>query len=251
MPVEVTRHGAVARVALQHGPVNAMDTALCVELAEAVGELSVDDDARAIVVTGNGRVFSAGVDLRAIVAGDSHHTETFLRALAHCFLVLFQTPKPTVAAVDGHAIAGGAVLAACCDHAVAADADLKIGLSELAVGVAFPTSAIEIVRQRTGASLREAVLHARTYPPAEAVRLGFVDEVVAPDRVLAAAHEVAERLAGVPAVTYALTKQQINEPANAAIRECAPRWERAATHIWQEGEGRAALERFVATNLRR
>ena len=251
MTVELSRHEAVARLTLRHGAVNAMDAELCVELADVVSELSVDDDVRGIVLTGNGRVFSAGVDLRRIVDGDAEYSETFLRRLAHCFLVIFQSPKPIVAAVDGHAIAGGAVLASACDHAVAAAAPLKIGLSELAVGVAFPTSAIEIVRHRTGPAMREAVLHARTYPPAEALRLGFVDEVVAPDRLLGHAHEVAERLARVPPATFAFTKQQITEPANAAIRECTPRWERAMARIWQEGEGRAAIERFASQHLRR
>ena len=251
MPVEVTRSEAIARVTMRHGAVNAMDSELCIELADTITELGLDDEVRGIVLTGNGRLFSAGVDLRRVVDGGSAYSEDFLRRLAHCFLVVFQTSKPMVAAVEGHAIAGGAVLACCCDHVVAADVDLKMGLSELAVGVAFPTSAIEIVRHRTGRWMREAVLQAKTYPPAEALRLGFVDEVVRANDVVPRAEAVAAELARVPAATYALTKQQITEPVNAAIRERTPRWERAMAQIWQAGEGREALEQFVAANLRR
>ena len=111
-----------------------------------------------IVLTGAGACFSAGVDLRAILDGGATYTDRFLAAVSAAFLAVFDHPAPVVAAINGHAIAGGCVLA------MAADVRLMstglIGLSEVAVGVPFPVAALEICRYAMGPSVTRAVLQA-------------------------------------------------------------------------------------------
>jgi enoyl-CoA hydratase len=251
MPLTVQREGAVALVRVAHGPVNALDTSLCVALAETCEEFTRDTSVSAVVLTGNGRAFSAGVDLKRILAGGDEYTREFLPALARCFLAVFGLAKPTVAAVDGHAIAGGCVIACACDHAVAADGPLQIGLTELAVGAPLPTSAIEIVRSRVRRRLREVVLHAGTYPPAEALEIGFVDEVVPAGSLQEHAATLAQRLARVPPDTYELTKRQLQRPALTAIRQRSAEWEPQVLERWRSDEVRAAIRRFVTERLGR
>jgi enoyl-CoA hydratase len=200
----------VAVLRLAHGPVNAMDLELCQALADAFRGL-VADPARAVVLTGTGRSFSAGVDLRRLLDGGPEHARQFLPALVDALRTPFELGKPVVAAVNGHAVAGGAILAAAADHVLMADGGGRIGVPEIVVGVPFPRAAIEVLRHRVGdVAARRLVLGAATHPPAAAVDFGLVDQVVPADELLTTAVAEARRLAAaVPPDTFALTKAQL------------------------------------------
>ena len=126
----------VSTVRLDHPPVNALDLGLLDDVIDAMSGITGP-----VVITGAGRCFSAGVDLPAIVDGGAEYTDRFMTALSAAFLAVFDHPAPVVAAINGHAIAGG------CVFAMAADIRLMsagtIGLTELAVGAMFPMAAIE------------------------------------------------------------------------------------------------------------
>lgn len=247
----VRHDGPVAVVALDHGPVNALDTALCDAITTTFEDLARrDDDVGAVVLTGNGRAFSAGVDLPHVLDGSPEDRRRFLASLVGCFVAVFRIATPTVAAVDGHAIAGGCVIACACDHRVAASAELRIGLTELAVGVPFPTSALEIVRSRTGHHLHELVLGARTYGPREALERGLVDEVVPPEQLESRALEVARRLAAVPPATYRLAKLALQHPAADRIDRLTGAWDPQVIELWSaDPVVGSAMERFAAEVL--
>ena len=103
-------------------------------------------DVKAMVLTGQGKMFSAGVDLKRLSAGGADYVRAFLPVLHKLYDAVFFYPKPVIAAINGHAIAGGAVLAACADRRVMAKDGGRIGVTELQVGVPFPALAFEIVR---------------------------------------------------------------------------------------------------------
>ncbi len=143
--IEIKVSDGIALVTLQHGKVNALDIEFCAALAARFKDLAASD-AKAVVLTGQGKAFSAGVDLRRLSDGGADYIRKFLPALHALYDAVFFYPKPVVAAINGHAIAGGAVLAACADRRIMAQGTGRIGVTELLVGVPFPALAFEIVR---------------------------------------------------------------------------------------------------------
>jgi enoyl-CoA hydratase len=132
---------------------------------------------------------------------------------------VFDHPRPTVAAVNGHAIAGGCVLALACDLRLMSGG--RIGLPELAVGVPFPTTALEIVRHALGSRAGQVLLGAQTEGRERALALGMVDELTEPGELLPRAVAVAGELAARSPESYRLAKTQLHRAANAAMESTA------------------------------
>jgi enoyl-CoA hydratase/carnithine racemase len=171
-----------------------------------------------LVLVGDGDAFSAGLDLREVAGLDRPAMERFLGLLEDLVATLFAYPGPAVACVNGHAIAGGCVLALCCDHRVAAsDPRIRIGLNEVALGVPFPPRTLAAVTFRVPPRARdEVLLGAELHAPEAALRLGLIDELSADP--LARARERAAFLAAHPAEAYAATKRTLR----AALVEASP-----------------------------
>jgi enoyl-CoA hydratase len=211
-----SRTMAVLRLA--HGKVSALDVDFCQALVRELDEIA-GSDARALVVTGTGSAFSAGVDLFRVLDGGAAYLRQFLPAMEAFFKTLLTFPKPAIAAINGHAIAGGCIIAAACDYRVMAEGSARIGVPELAVGVPFPTLPFEIVRARVlPTQFRDLVLTGRTVPPPEAIAVGLIDEIAPADVLLTRAEHAAERLADIPPVTFALTKRTFTEPLLERVR---------------------------------
>ena len=185
-----------------------------------------------ILLRGEGTAFSAGLHLKELSTLDRAGIETYLGVLDELVLALFHHDAPMVACINGHAIAGGCVLALTCDLRVATSAPgTKIGLNEVALGLEFPPRILRLVRARVGrAQQRRVLLEAGLYAPEEALRLGLVDEVA--DDPLAVAQRRLAVLAGHPLDAYAATKRALTDGALdlSAAEEAAwtqrilPRW---------------------------
>lgn len=215
-----TRDG-IAVLTLAHGKVSALDVDLCTAIVRALDEVAASD-ARALIVTGTGSAFSAGVDLFRVLDGGAEYLARFLPAMTALFEGLLTFPRPVVAAVNGHAIAGGCIIASACDYRVMAEGTGRIGIPELAVGVPFPALPFEIVRARLSPPVfHDLVLSTRTLPPAEALQLGLVDELAPPETVIARAEHHAQRLAGIPAIAFAVTKRLFTAPVLERVRAAA------------------------------
>jgi enoyl-CoA hydratase len=236
--------GDVAVLRIEHGRVGTMDAELLDALTEAV---TASD--RALVLTGTGSAFSAGVDLRRILDGGRPSTEAFLTSLSRMFRAVFDHPRPTVAAVNGHAIAGGCVLALACDVRLMSGG--RIGLAELAVGVPFPTSALEIVRHALGRDADRVVLRAETVGPEQAVALGMVHEVVDGGGLLPRALDLAAELAARSPEAYRLAKTQLHGPANAAIEATTADEDAAVLAGWTSDDTRRRIEAALDALTRR
>lgn len=249
--LEVKRRDAVDVLWLDRPPVNAADLDSLTDLADAVDRIAGESD-RPLVLGARGEVFSAGADLFRIIGGDHDYTAAFVAGLVRAFTTLFSFPRPLVGAVNGHAIAGGAILACCCDHAVCAEGPVKVGVTELAVGVPYPLAALEVVRHAVAPDrFEEVVFLAKTYSPEEARAIGFVSEVVPAGEVLARALEVAERLGRVPAATYELIKTAVRRPTLERIAAHEAVHDREATLGWQSDEVRAAIRGFLDRTIER
>lgn len=238
--IQVEHDGDVAIVRLAHGKVNALDLELLRAITTTMGEVA---DAGAVVLTGAGRAFSAGVDLRRIVDGGVAYAEEFLPALSEAFLAVFDCPRPVVAAINGHALAGGCVLAAASEIRFMSGG--TIGLTELVVGVQFPTVPLEIARYAFGPAAARLALTAGTFDTEEALRLGLVDEVVAADDLLPTAVRQAAALAGYPAHVYAATKEQLHREARRRIEERRVADDKAASDVWTDGQTLDGIKAFL------
>lgn len=215
--VHVERRDRVAVVMLDRPPANAMTAASLNELADVVDELGAADDTKGIVLTGAGRSFSAGLDLKALQDAGDAAQEELIEALNRAFLSVYACPRLVVAAVNGHAIAGGLVLALCCDVRLVADVSLSAGLAEARVSVVFPVGALEVVRTELAQPiLRRLVLDGRPIGAVESVDLGVFDRLVSADALLDEA--VAAAADGPPPGGFTKIKEQLRGPALQRMR---------------------------------
>lgn len=244
--IERETEDGILTLRLAHGKASVMD----VELLEALGtELEAAQDARAVVLTGTGSIFSAGVDLFRVLDGGQAYVDRFFPLLAGFCRQLFALPVPVVAAVNGHAIAGGGVTALAADYRLMAEGNGRIGVPEVLVGVPFPAAALEVVRFTVPRHRLQALVYtgsART--PHEALADGLVDEVVAPDALLPRAREVAAHLAALSPEVFRATKQALRAETLARM-DSAAAYDRDAHALWSAPEThdriRAYMERIA------
>jgi len=247
--IERQDHGPVAVLRLAHGKANALDRELLEALEAACEELE-RSQVHAVVLTGAGPIFSAGVDLLRVVEGGADYLGSFLPVLDRAVRRFFALPLPVVAAVNGHAIAGGAVLTAACDYRLMAAGSGRIGVPELLVGVPLPVAPLEVVRFALPPQhLQEALYRGRTDPPEEALRRGWIDEVTEPERLLPRALEVAGELARLPQEAFRLTKHQLRRPALERMERHGPEVEPAVLALWTAEPTRAWIRAYVERTL--
>jgi len=222
---------------LAHGKASALDLQLCAALQREFEAAAEASDIRGIIITGTGSIFSAGVDLPRLVNNGSKYVQDFVEALDAMLRAVFLFPKPAIAAMNGHAIAGGAIIAFACDYRLMSGG--RIGVPEALVGVPFPPLALEIVRFAVPRQHLQTMLYfARIVETDEAKTMGIIDEPVSAENLLLRAKEVAHQLAGITPDTFRLTKRQIREPflrdaaeiARASADEIDALWAAPATH---------------------
>jgi enoyl-CoA hydratase len=161
-------------------------------------------------------------------------------------------PKPLVAAVNGHAIAGGAIMMLACDQRLLARGTARVGLTEVRVGVEFPAWALEVARFATPPQhFPTLICTGRTWPPEEALARGLVDEVVEPERLLERACAVAEELAAIPPATFAATKLAVRRPMIEAARRQAALTDAALLERWCAPETLRQVAAFAEQTIKR
>jgi len=236
--IERQTNDGIVTLRLAHGKASALDTELC----EAItGELRDARDARAVILTGSGSIFSAGVDLFRMTNEGAPYVDRFFPALREAFVELFAFPRPVVAAVNGHAIAGGCLLAAACDYRLMSGG--KIGVPELLVGVPFPSVAIDILRYAAGTHAAQLAYSGVTLSPEDAKAKGLIDEVVEADQLIARANEIARRFASIPAQSFALTKLQ--------LRGLGKGTDADAVRVWSDPAIHAHIRDYLARTIKR
>jgi enoyl-CoA hydratase len=249
--IDVEQRGHVSIFHMRHGKANAMDTEFC-EGMTAQLEVYRHASTQALVLIGHGQIFSAGVDLLRVLEGGPAYLATFLPALCTVFETLFCYPKPVVAAINGHAIAGGCVLACAADYRLMAPQTGRIGVPELLVGVPFPTIALEIMRSGAAPQQFPALLYGgATFDPADAVERGLVDALGESGTLLEQAVAAAETLAALPPRAFALTKRQVREPVMKRVREDGPQFDVAVQELWEAPTTLAAIRAYVARTFKR
>jgi enoyl-CoA hydratase/carnithine racemase len=250
--IETTDHGDIREIRLARPPVNALNTELCRALIEAINR-ALDDGVRGIVLAGNPKIFSAGMDVPYLVSlGDNRHAlldawQAFFGAAR----TLAESRIPVVAALTGHAPAGGCVLALCCDYRVMARSvdtarPFAIGLNETEVGLVVPEGIQRLMRRVVGPYRAERLLVAGEMVPAEhALQIGLVDELVDQQDVTARAVSWLEKLLRLPhhpmLQTRALARRDLIEALDPGLIQLE-----RFVDAWHAPDTQAALHALVA-----
>jgi enoyl-CoA hydratase/carnithine racemase len=249
--IALEHHGPVALLRLQHGKANAVDVDLFDALLDRLDALEISD-ARAIVLTGQGSIFSACVDLHRVLEGGAGYLQTFLPTLSRIVQRLFAYPKPLVAAVNGHAIAGGCIIALACDRRLMAEGGGKMGVTELKVGVPFPVAPLEVLRFQVPDRLAQDLIYTGRLLGAEAaLAAGLVDQLVPASDLLEKALQAAGELAELPEGAFAMTKRQLRQEVVERIAAREQELDDEILRIWCDPATLATIRAFVEATVGR
>lgn len=247
--IELHTSNSIAVLTFRHGRVNAMDLEFLTNLSAELESLAGQTEIAAVILTSSGSSFSAGVDLKRLAREPLEYLDRFLPAIRRVFRQAFEFPKPLVGAIQGHALAGGCVLACGCDYRIA-NQESKIGMPELRVGLPLPPEGIEILRfVASSQHLQRIVTSGRTYIGPAAVEAGLVDESLPPDQVLTRARTIAQELARIPASVFGLSKRQIRQPILERICRHESRFMSEIDRLWRTDAVRANVSAYVAERL--
>jgi len=218
----IERRGRVAVVTMTTNPVNAQNRAFFADLHDAFDRLERDHPESPVVLTGTGTRFSAGLDLGEhfpLFAGDPAAVASWFAGYRATNMRLFTYPRPTVAALNGHAFAGGLITAAMCDYRVAVDGGARFGLNEVPIGIPMPAAYVRMLAYAWGepAAARTCLL-GEIFTPAQADELGLVHELVPAGQLLDRAVAVAGQTPEDCLEQYAFTKRASQA---AALRDIA------------------------------
>jgi enoyl-CoA hydratase len=239
-PYRIEWRDGLAVIRLACGKANALNPRSLTAIEHALDEAAVGG-VRGLVLTGYDRFFSAGLDLVTLYGLERDAMDAFMGRFDAVMLRVFAFARPVVAAVGGHAVAGGAVLALACDARVMGAGAGSFGLNEIRLGVPFPASAIEIVRYAVPAAAVEQVLYeGELLEPKEALARGLLTEVVDGD-VVEAAYRTCARLAAAPAGAFEIIKAGLKGPAVERAQATLAPLRRAFVDAWYAPEGRRRI----------
>lgn len=237
--------GGVVELNLNRAPVNALSARFLMEMATQLDDLAQDSAVRAIVLTSDFKVFSAGLDLKEAQAFDLPAQHDIVKGLNVGFLALYAFPKPVVVAVNGAAIAGGLFFVLCSDLRLASPV-ARFGLAEVRVGADFPIGPLEIARATlTADAARKLMLTGLPITADRAHTLGIVDEIVDADQLRGAAVQRATDLANLPSATFASVKRQLRGEVIGTIRAAMDAGANAPEGGWFNAETVPAMRRMI------
>jgi len=247
--IQVEHHDKIVIAKLNRNITNALNLDLLNELAEILEKVRKDSEVHSFILTStNEKFFSIGFDIPQLYVLSRGDFKVFYKTFNRVCLDLYTIPKLTIAAINGHAVAGGCILALCCDYRFIADGKKKMGLNEIKLGVPIPYPADRILHQAVGfRNAREIVDMGEFYLPERLLEMGMIDQIVPQDHVLEKSIERAQSIdEGTDA--FAMIKQNRIEKVEAEILKKLKEKEQIFLNMWYTPETRkrleAAMEKF-------
>lgn len=242
------RTGEIGILTMKRGVTNALNLDLVEELNTHLTEIKNDDSIRGVVLeSSNDKFFCIGLDIPQLISLPRADFEHFYRSVNLMNLALYSLPVPTIAAISGHAIAGGCILCLVCDYRFIAEGRKLMGLNEIQLGVPVPYIADRILVDLVGTRYsREIMEMGDFYTPEQTLQMGMVDEVHPLDELRAAAREKIEKLAQMPAPAYTLIKNHRIEGIVRQVTQMSQESEVAFVDRWYAEDTRRRLKAAVA-----
>jgi enoyl-CoA hydratase/carnithine racemase len=241
--IQTNVRDGVAEIVMNRPPANALNLEFCTAIGRAHEDVCAAG-ARVIVLTGRPGMFSGGLDVPELLPLPRPAIEAFWVGFFRLTRALAASPVPVVAAVSGHAPAGGAILAIHCDYRIGVRGNFRIGLNEVAVGLPVPDCILFALEHLVGARIAQRLaMTAQLVTMDEALALGLVDELAEPERLAAQAREWAMRLAGLP--PRAMNRTRMIARARLAGQLQPEADARLATELWFSDETQAGMRALV------
>ncbi len=229
--VSITERGSGWIISLDRAPVNAIDLAVVAEATRAVSKAADSESCTSLVLTGRGDYFCAGIDVKAVPNYSADELGLMIGGANRLVRAIYGAPMPTVAAINGHALGAGLVLALACDGRIAAEGNYQMGLTEARAGVAFPACPLEVVRAELPPdAVRQMVLGAESVAPSSRHAGWFIDRMVSRESLLDQALAEATARTSLPA--YAGVKSQLRAPVLARMDEIIEKNDDPLLHGW-------------------
>ncbi len=248
--ISVDYRGSVMFAKFNRGVTNALNSEFVQALDEVLQKVKNDAAVRGLVLgSSNEKFFSIGLDIPGLYELNREDFRDFFRVFNRVCMDLYTLPKPTVAAITGHALAGGCILALCCDWRFIAEGRKLMGLNEVKLGVPVPYLADRMLHALSGVRHARKVMEGGDfYPPAEALEMGMVDEVLPVEEVVNKALEQTEKLGALPGAAYGMIKRNRVETTVAEVLARETEKERYFIESWYSEAVRErlreAMEKF-------
>jgi Delta3-Delta2-enoyl-CoA isomerase len=243
--VTLQKSNGVATLTLNRGKVNALNAAVVDQLRTRLKDLEVDREAAVVILIGAGKFFSFGFDIPEFLSFTKQEFTEYLTNFADLYTYLFLYSKPVVAALNGHTMAGGCMLALACDHRVMTAGNAKIALNEIGFGSSVFAGSTEMLRFWVGSANATAVLYSGAmYQADEAERLGLINEVATEDRFATAVADAAAALKEKSAPAFASIKSLLRMPVAEEMRQREASSIRDFVDIWYSDRTWANLQKI-------
>jgi enoyl-CoA hydratase/carnithine racemase len=245
--VNVKIQDKIAIIKLNNGVTNNLNLALVIEISNSLRKLKDDPFVTGVVLASeNDKFFSIGFDIPKLYDAEMAEMKNFYQTFNQLCLNLYSFPKPTVAALTGHAIAGGCILAICCDYRFISDGKKLMGLNEIRLGVPVPFLADCVLRQVVGGRIaRKIITSGKFYRPKESFRMGLVDMVLPLEKVLHQSIEKARSLAEMPQMAFGIIKRNQVEIIEEQVSGSLEEKEELFLDCWFSPDARKLLKRAM------
>lgn len=242
--VKIEKLDGVSVLRLANGVTNPISLELIREISKVLDELSNDGGTHSVVITGtNNKFFSIGFDLPNLYKQGKDEIRSFYISYNRLCLDLYTFPKPTVAALTGHAIAGGCILAICCDYRVIATGKKLMGLNEIKLGVPVPYPGDVILKQIIGTRFAQMIMEVgEFFEPDALIQMGMVNDVVRQKNVLDKALQHARLLGQYPPMAYRMIKKNRVDEVKERILKDLEEKEQYFLNCWFSDETRKLLK---------
>lgn len=243
--VRLEVEAGIGTIRLDRPPVNALNNQVQAELGEVAAEASSRADVRAVVLYGGEKTFAGGADIKEMAAKSYAEMVAFGTALSASLTALAEIPKPTVAAITGYALGGGLELALTADRRIAGD-NVKVGQPEIGLGIIPGAGGTQRLPRLIGPSkAKDLIYTGRFVEAAEALELGIVDQVVAPDDVYSTARAWAAQFANGPAVALRAAKAAVDGGLDTDLRTGLKLETSLFTGLWATEDQAAGMRSFI------